>query len=290
MDSPYLSIVIVGRNDNHGVNFVDRLNTFIRGLDFQVTDRNLLELVIVEWNPLEDKSRLFEVIAKPTNCVTRIVTVPREIHDLGGHRGSFAEYHAKNVGIRRARGQYVLVTNPDVIFSRALIDWFHQRQLREDVFYRCDRYDFEGSGIELLEPKDFEAFAIDKTFQVHLSDNQVHAIEVRDGQKIFLVSDGKHIHTNASGDFILASPAVFSKIGGMFAHKDYRSHSDSITIYKMLNHGVKQSFISGMCVFHQEHPRAEMDPWNHELAVSLSRQPPDEAWGLSDHILEERAQ
>ena len=56
-NSPYLSIVIVGRNDNYGVNFMDRMNMFIRSLDHQISkhSKNFLELIIVEWNPLADR-------------------------------------------------------------------------------------------------------------------------------------------------------------------------------------------------------------------------------------------
>ena len=36
MADPYISVVIVARNDNYGENFLLRLNTFVRSLDYQV--------------------------------------------------------------------------------------------------------------------------------------------------------------------------------------------------------------------------------------------------------------
>jgi hypothetical protein len=114
MDSPYISIVIVGRNDNYGVNFLERLKSFVNGLDVQVTDRNLIELVIVEWNPPEDAKSLIDSIDRPENYVVRVITVPSEVHARHGYRGNLAEYQAKNVGVARARGKFVLVTNPDI--------------------------------------------------------------------------------------------------------------------------------------------------------------------------------
>src|SRR5207245_3974337 len=55
------------------------------------------------------------------------------------------EYIAKNVGIRRARGEYVLITNPDIVFTQELIRYFAARGLRGDAFYRVDRYDVNRS-------------------------------------------------------------------------------------------------------------------------------------------------
>ena len=47
---------------------------------------------------------------------------------------------AKNVGIRRARGDFVLATNIDILFSDALVRFMRDR-LRRGNLYRVDRYD-----------------------------------------------------------------------------------------------------------------------------------------------------
>ena len=83
MTTPYLSVVIVGRNDDYGVNFLERLNTFVRSLDHQVRNySDLIELVVVEWNPLDDRAPLKDVIVNTNNLNLRIITVPPEIHAL----------------------------------------------------------------------------------------------------------------------------------------------------------------------------------------------------------------
>jgi hypothetical protein len=48
---------------------------------------------------------------------------------------------AKNVGIRRARGEFVLATNPDLLFSNALFAFLASAALRADCMYRIDRHD-----------------------------------------------------------------------------------------------------------------------------------------------------
>jgi hypothetical protein len=52
---------------------------------------------------------------------------------------------AKNVGIRRARGRFVLATNIDVLFSDELIQLLANRGLNEDAMYRIDRHDAPAS-------------------------------------------------------------------------------------------------------------------------------------------------
>jgi len=49
----------------------------------------------------------------------------------------------KNVGSRRSRGQFVLCTNIDIIFSNELVQLFASRTLEEGVLYRVDRHDIE---------------------------------------------------------------------------------------------------------------------------------------------------
>ena len=48
---------------------------------------------------------------------------------------------AKNVGIRRARGPYVLATNIDLLFNHELMAFIAARKLQPDRMYRADRHD-----------------------------------------------------------------------------------------------------------------------------------------------------
>ena len=55
---------------------------------------------------------------------------------------------AKNVGIRRASGEFILATNIDVIINQKLYEFISQKKLKEKTIYRCDRhcieYDYSG--------------------------------------------------------------------------------------------------------------------------------------------------
>ncbi len=94
--------------------------------------------------------------------------MPRETHARLAHGDKLPLFQmiAKNVGIRRARGRFVLATNIDILFSDETI-----RQLRDGLqaghLYRADRYD-----VPTAVPKsvDFDAvldFCRREAFRLH---------------------------------------------------------------------------------------------------------------------------
>ena len=57
--SPYLSVVVTSRNDDHGGDPLKRLQAFINCFDAQCCRTGLdAEVIIVEWNPPPDKPRV----------------------------------------------------------------------------------------------------------------------------------------------------------------------------------------------------------------------------------------
>ena len=149
MASPRISVVIVGRNDTYGTNFIERMNIFIRSLDYHtIRHPDLLELVIVNWNPLPDRAQLQEVIEIAKNFTIRIITVPHDVHvTVPDVTAPVLEFWGKNVGIRRSVGEYVLVSNPDILFTQEMVDFLATETFNEKTVYRTDRYDYHGDGI-----------------------------------------------------------------------------------------------------------------------------------------------
>jgi hypothetical protein len=83
----------------------------------------------------------------PVTCpVVRVITVPHAHHATLPHSERIAlfEYLAKNVGVRRARGAFTLVTNPDVVLGDAVFAWLAAGGARGGRYYRADRFDFVG--------------------------------------------------------------------------------------------------------------------------------------------------
>jgi hypothetical protein len=146
---PYISVIATARNDNHGGNLLGRIQVFVDAWVNQAKRHNLAsELILVEWNPPADKPKLADVLRWPSDtgpCEIRIIEVPAEIHGRYQHAAALPLYQmiAKNAGILRARGEFLLVTNIDVLFSSELVDFLARRQLQKGRLYRLDRTDVD---------------------------------------------------------------------------------------------------------------------------------------------------
>lgn len=144
---PYLSLVVTARNDDHGGNLLGRMQTFVncwlgQCRRFAISS----ELIVVEWNPPPDRPRLIDALKWPEDfgsCTVRFLEVPPELHRRYRHAEVLPLYQmiGKNAGIRRARGQFVLATNIDILFSSELAAFLAARQLQPGRMYRIDRHD-----------------------------------------------------------------------------------------------------------------------------------------------------
>ena len=145
--TPALSIVATTRNDDHGGGMLKRTQLFVRCLLAQCRRHRLqAELVLVEWNPPDDRPPLCDVLPSPGADDTlsiRYVVVPQAIHARYRHGRAIPLFQmiAKNVGIRRARADFILCTNVDLLFSDAVMQRLSSEALRPECFYRCNRCD-----------------------------------------------------------------------------------------------------------------------------------------------------
>jgi FkbM family methyltransferase len=144
---PYLSVVVTTRNDDHGGSLLRRTQTFINAFIGQCKRHGLqAELIIVEWNPPPDRPRLQDALTWPADmgpCAVRFLEVPASVHACFRHSKTvpLLQMIAKNVGIRRARGKFVLATNIDIIFSDELTRFLADGSLERGRMYRIDRHD-----------------------------------------------------------------------------------------------------------------------------------------------------
>jgi hypothetical protein len=159
VERPYLSIVAATRNDNHGGDLNRRSEIFIKGVVAQAIRFQLpTELILVEWNPPDDRPPLREAFNWPESnpwCEIRIITVPPSVHRRYRYSDRLPMFQmiAKNVGVRRARGDFILQTNVDILFSDELFEFLAKRRLLPGVLYRCDRIDVDrdvplGAGLD----------------------------------------------------------------------------------------------------------------------------------------------
>jgi len=293
---PYVSVVIIGRNDDYGQDFLTRINTFVRCLDHQVrAHADLWELVVVEWNPEPERQTLAEVIQPTLHLLVRVITVSPDLHATVGGASPVLEFHAKNVGIRRARGEFVLVTNPDILFSPDLIDEIAQRKLRLDTVYRTDRYDFLTTGIEDVATEDLMDFALTQAFIVHgMAGSASVSMPIEPGHHTWndlpvSVSEPGVWHTNGCGDFMLAAREAFYTVRGLYETVEHRWHIDSISLLRFAVAKMRhQIWTAPRCVFHQHHERREQDVVFQDLDVAaLARRSGSTDWGFRGHELGE---
>lgn len=161
--NPKISFVTAGRNDNFGGRYLERVQACVNSIIILGNKHNLnFELIFVEWNPPEDKPRIKDAINWPKETKpgqVRIIEVLNDIHRLykRHERIPFFEFPAKNIGIRRAGGEYVLATNSDIVFSEEMIIYLAKNILSPNAFFRADRYDIKTPiPVELSPEKQIE--------------------------------------------------------------------------------------------------------------------------------------
>ena len=273
---PYLSLVATARNDNHGGNMLERMQAFVNGIMQQSLRHGVqTELILVEWNPPEGNAPLRDAIdCKCLNerCTLRIIEVPREVHARYAHAEALPLYQmiAKNVGIRRAQGEFILATNIDILFSEDLFAFFAQRKLEKNVLYRLDRYDvredfpFSADILTQLEFCKRNILRINGKYGVcNLATGNVHRIYPEGAQGIF---NGRTVlHTNACGDFTLLSKDNWQALRGYPELDTFSFHLDSLFCYMAHHSGAKERILEHpLCIYHIEHkagwtPETERD-------------------------------
>lgn len=283
VEHPYLSVVVVARNDDYGGMFLDRMQAFINNLG-ELAGRHRLdmELIVVEWNPPEDQDRLRGVLSWPAflNERTRFLTVSRQVHEQfsNADRIPVFEYIGKNAGIRRARGRFVLATNPDLLYSDELIGFFAAERLSEDSFYRVDRYDVQRVPADLSVDEQLR-LCRRRWSQVHTLRRLITKKKVRrylpwllrESDRFFRdpqtrlrhntarVHQRRHLHIRASGDFILMAKEAWHRLKGFPEFNTY-SHIDSFMCAMAAASGLRQAILPfPFAIFHQEHGRSEND-------------------------------
>jgi hypothetical protein len=110
-----ISIVVVGRNDNYGGDFSTRLKTTI---DWNLSRFPNSELIYIEWNPLEDKaSDTIWMSERYPNG--KFFIIPNDVHKsiAGAVKFPILEYFAKNLGIKKASSEYIMLINADVLIG-----------------------------------------------------------------------------------------------------------------------------------------------------------------------------
>jgi hypothetical protein len=183
------------------------------------------EIIFVEWNPLKDRPLLSQAVTAAFENASCYV-VDDSVHQFLCENKHIAvyEYHAKNVGATHAKGEWLMIVNPDVFLGREVIDFIGKREFDTRTLYRTGWINImDASGVDQHGMRDEYA-------------------------------DDAPPYSKASGDFVLLAKDLFDEVGGY--REDLRftnTHKDTLfcrTVYQLTNRARKIG-----CVYHLDHSR-----------------------------------
>ena len=236
--------------------------------------------MFIEWAPPSGNPLLFEQTfhALPTldrrMCSWYIVDPEYHTALSLNPRLEYLEFLAKNVGVRRARGEYILTSNCDVYLGRRVLDALEQRALEPRVLYRAPRHD-------LNLPDDLHHVSWEMLEDPSNLAGPAHVLK-------------RPYMGSGTGDFAMIDRDAFHEIRGFNeVYRVARIGIDRNLIVKALASGLDVRDIGGP-VYHQNHEgsyrlnpkayegREHEAPWGdrrwHSSGVSYINPP---TWGLA---------
>ena len=282
--SPLLSVVATSRNDNHGANLLARMQLFVNGFAEQAERyRVAVELIVVEWNPPADRPSLADAMQwHPGEMFQpQVITVPGEVHHTLANSARLPMYQmiAKNAGIRRAGGPYVLATNIDILLSDELFDYL-KAGLKPNTMYRVDRLDVVAPLEAPVLPSPASVRAI-RPIREHGMDGMRYPNDApaalprrtwRDLARIPMAALDRlvlpRLHTSGCGDFTLTSREVWESLRGYPEWPIFSWHIDGVVLYQAHAAGVEMVNLQPpMVALHLEH--SEGSGWTPEGSSAL---------------------
>lgn len=247
-ENPYLSMIMTSRNDDYGGNALERTQVSVSGRLEQLEKHRIeSEFILVEWNPPADRPLLKDTIRWPgplKYCTIRDIVVPEAIHRRYEHSDKTLMYvvMALNCGIRRARGQYVLPGNIDLLYSDELMAYIGERNLKEDERYRIDRCDVDRNVVKCETLKEQLNYCRSNIINTNTKGPQLKRERL------------PHLHTNACGDFQLMSKRFWHLLRGYRESDIPSAYADSLLSFASYAAGMHEVvFQNPLCLYHMDH-------------------------------------
>lgn len=256
-----ISVVVVGRNDNYGGDFSKRLQTT---LDWNLSHLPNPELIYVEWNQIKERPSDCEwIVARYPNAKCYIVSneIHKKINDSS--RIPMMEYFAKNIGIRRATNEWILMINADVFIGTDVIK--NIRTLNDNTVY----------GTHYISIK-WDKKPINSSHQKN---------------KKIIVSEfpASNDLSSVVGNFILTHKKNwFNATGYDESLNNVRAGVDTNGLRQLLYLGLKQMVLGQH--FHLDHPESIIHGKNDTHGSHSFRNIPyknSEDWGMAKHPLKQ---
>ncbi len=243
-----LSAVVVTRNDNYGGDLNDRatycLNSLIDTFD---------EVILIDWNSPNSRPLLWDIDKniKFRGNLKHIVITPEVASMLTNedpHAQVCCETLGRNIGIRRATGDYIVSTNIDVIAPRRdQLEKTINNDLNTNTFYTISRRHIEWKDIEGFHggERKYDDWEELRNHLIENSEERKYEEKVVDGDDYSIV--------NCCGDFQLAHRDIWSEIRGFEEELIYVLYSDTNVQKKAVKHGFELKAIYSPALFHIYH-------------------------------------
>ncbi len=291
-----ISIILYGRNDQHGYQYHKRLVLSLNNMA-ELLSESHDEIIFVDYNTPNDLPTLIEsvqdILTEKAKLFIKILRVRPIVHEQNRHQTSrkMLESLARNIGIRRSNplNQWVLSTNSDMIFiprdSENLTDIVSHL---EKGFYTLPRFElpeyFWDISLDRLHPEKNIDFLRAHSEKLHLH---------------MTVHDKPFVGYENVGDFQLMSRDDIFHIGGFNENMQLGWNIDANLSKRMFClHQQIKNLSHQLFGFHCNHIRdtnndmhgkfhLENDWKTFVTEVESPFVTPEKNWGLKDQKIEE---
>ena len=282
-----ISVVLCGRNDNYGGHLKERFSYSINGF-LQVFD----EVIYVDWNTDPGKKILTDEVEIKDRSKLKVIEVNHEkasefIKDKYSQK--MCEVLARNIGIRRAKGDIIVSSNIDIIpFEREYLDIIIQR-LQKGEMMTFTRNDIELSDIKKnCNPESLELWKIPIIFGAQPISTKIMSPYISINNEIiekFPINNHLALSSIISGcgDFQMAYKETWYKIKGFEENLTKRLYNDSGVQYKVIMSGGIVTACNFPPIYHLNHERTEIPEFSNSTEMSKYTKN-SENWGFINEI------
>lgn len=251
-----ISIIVVGRNDNYGGDFSLRLKTT---MDWNLKQLPGAELIYIEWNRIKEKASDCDWIEKRYPNV-KCFTISNEVHQkiTNNQKMPVMEYFAKNIGMRKATREWLLMINGDCLIGLDVTK--NITKLNENYVYATNYVSFKWDQQPITHQ--------------HIKNKKTYTVTFPAGPNF----------NAAVGNFILCHKNNWLKATGYDESlTNVRAGVDSNGLNQLLHSGVKKAIIGTH--YHLDHPESIVHGTNASHGVHQFNNIPyknDNNWGFND--------
>ena len=283
-----ISAIIVSRNDNYGGHLNERA-TYCFNSAIDTYD----EVIYVDWNS-PTHSLLYDIkdnINFKGNFKHFVIPpkAAKQLTNFDPYAQICCEVLARNIGLRRAEGDWLVSTNIDIIHPR--------REELEETINKLDQnsfYTISRRATDWEQIKKFHNNEIPFDQWKSLRDYLISGSEERHFEETTVTGDDYSI-INCCGDFQISTKNIWNSVRGMEEDLIYSLYADTNVQKKAAMHGFGLKALYSPALFHIEHGKGgggfldginkkTNNPYRAIIHQNLTQNP--DTWGFSDIEIE----